>query len=59
VAVGNHWYRWLCRQQALDPVAHFAVLLARHRAPRPKPPFNLQARRAAGFTESELEALRA
>jgi uncharacterized ferritin-like protein (DUF455 family) len=22
VAIGNHWYHWLCEQQGLDPVAH-------------------------------------
>jgi uncharacterized ferritin-like protein (DUF455 family) len=35
------------------------VLAQRHRAPRLKPPFNLGARRAAGFDESELQALAA
>ena len=58
VAFGNHWYRYLCDQQGLDPVAYYAVLAARYRAPRLKGPFNFEARRAAGFTEAELEALR-
>jgi uncharacterized ferritin-like protein (DUF455 family) len=35
------------------------VLAARHEAPRPKPPFNLDARRHAGFTAAELQALEA
>ena len=38
VAIGNHWYGWLCARQGLDPVAHYAELVARHEAPRPKPP---------------------
>lgn len=54
VAIGNHWYGWLCARQGLDPVAHYAELVARHEAPRPKPPLNAAARRAAGFTEAEL-----
>ena len=23
VAIGNHWYRWLCARDGLDPVAHY------------------------------------
>jgi uncharacterized ferritin-like protein (DUF455 family) len=57
VAVGNHWYRWLCTQRGLDPLATYAELAARHGAPRPRGPFNLDARRAAGFDEAELAAL--
>jgi uncharacterized ferritin-like protein (DUF455 family) len=57
VAIGNRWYRWLCAREGLDPVAHYAVLAARHGAPRPKGPFNLEARRAAGFDEKEIAAL--
>jgi uncharacterized ferritin-like protein (DUF455 family) len=57
VAIGNRWYRWLCERDGLDPVAHFEQLLVTHRAPRPKPPFNLEARRRAGFDDEELEHL--
>jgi uncharacterized ferritin-like protein (DUF455 family) len=57
VAIGNHWYRWLCERDGLDPVAHYAELALRHHAPRPHPPFNLEARRAAGFTAAELDLL--
>jgi uncharacterized ferritin-like protein (DUF455 family) len=57
VAIGNRWYRWLCARDGLDPVAHYAVLAARHGAPVPKGPFNLDARAAAGFTADELAAL--
>ncbi len=59
VAIGNRWYRWLCTQRSLDPIAHFAVLQQRHRAPRLRGPFNLEARRAAGFEPAELAALQA
>ena len=57
VAIGNHWYRWLCRQRGVEPVQAFAALAKRYRAPVLKGPFNLDARRAAGFEEDELVLL--
>ena len=57
VAIGNHWYRWLCQRDGLDPVAHYGVLVERYLAPRLHPPFNDAARRRAGFTEEELAFL--
>jgi len=57
VAVGNHWYRHLCQQRGLDPLRTYAELAETYKAPRLKGPFNLQARRAAGFEEDELMAL--
>jgi uncharacterized ferritin-like protein (DUF455 family) len=48
---------FLCEREGLDPVAHYAVLAQRHAAPRLHPPFNLEARRRAGFTEPELQGL--
>ncbi len=58
VAIGNHWYRWLCERDGLDALAHYDVVAQRHDAPKPYPPFNEEARRRAGFTEEELVALR-
>ena len=57
VAVGNRWYRWLCTQRTLDPVATYAELVVAYRAPTPRGPFNLAARSAAGFTDDELARL--
>ena len=57
VAIGNHWYRWLCTRRGLDPLRTYAELAMQHEAPRPRGPFNLAARRAAGFDEAELAAL--
>ena len=57
VAIGNRWYRWLCTQRGLDAEAMYPQLVARYAAPRLRPPFNLAARRAAGFSEAELSAL--
>ena len=59
VAIGNHWYRWLCAREGLDPVAHYPGLVARHAAPRLRPPFNRAARQAAGFSTEELDQLQA
>jgi len=57
VAVGNHWYRYLCQQQGRDPIATYAALAKQHGAPRLRGPFNMEARRAAGFDEVELALL--
>ena len=54
VAIGNFWYRWLCERAKLDPHGHYAHLAAQYDAPRAKPPLNIEARRQAGFTETEL-----
>jgi uncharacterized ferritin-like protein (DUF455 family) len=57
VAVGNRWFGWLCAERGLAPLPTYAALAAQHGAPRPRGPFNLEARRAAGFSEDELAAL--
>jgi uncharacterized ferritin-like protein (DUF455 family) len=57
VAAGNRWYRHLCARDGLDPIAAFRELAVRYRAPRLRGPFNLPARRAAGFSDEELELL--
>ena len=57
VAIGNHWYRWLCEREGLHPESHYTTLVQRYEAPRLKPPFNETARRQAGFTEAELQWL--
>lgn len=57
VLVGNRWYAYLCAQRGLEPVATYARLAAEYEAPVLRGPFNLAARRAAGFSEAELAAL--
>jgi uncharacterized ferritin-like protein (DUF455 family) len=59
VAIGNHWYRWLCEREGRDPETTYPELVARYEAPRLKPPFNLEARGRAGFSAEELRALSA
>ena len=57
VATGNRWYHWLCQRDALDPEETYRFAAAQHNAPRLKPPFNLLARRLAGFSEVEIANL--
>ena len=57
VAIGNTWFNWLCEQRKLKPIATFEKLCVDYSAPKLKPPFNLEARRRAGFSESELALL--
>jgi uncharacterized ferritin-like protein (DUF455 family) len=57
VTIGNHWYRWLCAAQGLEPLAHYRKLARQYQAPRLHAPFNHIARQKAGFTEAELAEL--
>jgi uncharacterized ferritin-like protein (DUF455 family) len=57
VAIGSHWFGWLCAARGLAPESTFRQLLVEYDAPPLKPPFNLAARRAAGFSEPELDWL--
>lgn len=57
VAVGNQWYRWTCGQRGLDPITAYPELARQYGAPRLRGPFNLEARRLAGFDEQELRDL--
>ncbi len=56
VAIGNHWYRWLCEERGVDPMLVFGQLMIQHRAPKIRPPLNRPARLAGGFTIAELDA---
>ncbi len=57
VAIGNRWFRWLCEREGHEPLSHYATLAQCHGAPRLRPPFNIEARSAAGFTAAEIKAL--
>ncbi len=57
VEIGNRWYGYLCAQRGLDPVPTYAQLCIQYAAPILKGPFNLEARRRAGFSEAELQSL--
>ncbi len=57
VACGNRWYRYLCEQRGLEPVSTYADLAKRYQAPKLRAPFNIEARKLAGFEQAELDAL--
>lgn len=57
VEIGNRWYFYLCGLRGLEPVATYDDLTVRYKAPVLKGPFNIEGRRAAGFTEAELARL--
>ena len=54
VEIGNRWYGFLCEARGLDLRATYDALVIQYRAPVLKGPFNLEARRRAGFTDEEL-----
>jgi uncharacterized ferritin-like protein (DUF455 family) len=58
VEIGNRWYRYLCDLSGLELGTTYDELAVRYNAPALKGPFNIEARRLAGFTETELVALR-
>ncbi|MCS6943916.1 MAG: ferritin-like domain-containing protein [Sutterellaceae bacterium] len=55
VAIGNRWFHFACLSQ--DPAAVHVRLAAAYNSPTPRGPVNVAARRAAGFTEKELQWL--
>ena len=54
VEIGNRWYGFLCAARGLDLRATYDELVVRYKAPVLKGPFNLEARRRAGFSAEEL-----
>jgi uncharacterized ferritin-like protein (DUF455 family) len=57
VAIGNRWFRFLCAARGLEPRSTDRRISTDYCAPRLRGPFNLAARRAAGFDDDELAAL--
>lgn len=57
VAVGNRWFRHLCIERGVDPVQFHREAVQRLNAPRLRGPFNVAARRQAGFTAQEIDEL--
>lgn len=57
VAAGTRWFRFCCEREGRDPNATFAELLREFVPTGLRGPFNLDARRAAGFAEAELTRL--
>ncbi|PJA33463.1 MAG: DUF455 domain-containing protein, partial [Zetaproteobacteria bacterium CG_4_9_14_3_um_filter_53_7] len=59
VEVGNRWYNFLCTERGLEPVPCFLQLLDQYYPRGLYGPFNIDARRDAGFSESEIALLTA
>ena len=59
VLIGNRWFNFLCSKDNLSPITTYRELATKYRAPVLKGPFNMAARKQAGFTSEELSLLEA
>ncbi|CAM3702213.1 ferritin-like domain-containing protein [Polynucleobacter antarcticus] len=57
VLVGNQWFNFLCTKDGLSPIKTYRELARKYCAPVLRGPFNLEARKQAGFTNEELSLL--
>jgi uncharacterized ferritin-like protein (DUF455 family) len=57
VLIGNQWFNFLCTQENISPIKAYRELAREYCAPTVRGPFNLEARKRAGFTEEELSLL--
>lgn len=52
VAVGRRWFEYLCTRRGQDPETRWRALVEKYFRGALKPPYNVEARDAAGFPES-------
>jgi len=57
VAIGSRWFNYACEVENVPPEETFLNLLKEYMAGDLRGPFELDARREAGFSAAELEAL--
>ena len=57
VAIGSRWFVYACEQENLQPEETFQRLLNEYMSGELRGPFELEARKKAGFSQMELEAL--
>lgn len=57
VAAGTRWFRFCCGREGRESDETFAALLREHAPAGLRGPFNLDARRVAGFGDAELSNL--
>lgn len=57
VEIGTRWYRFLCEKRDLEPESTFRGLIKEYMRGSIRGPFEMDARLAAGFTESEMTML--
>ncbi|MER2511161.1 MAG: ferritin-like domain-containing protein [Nitrosomonas ureae] len=57
VAIGSHWFKYLCQQRELDSEQLFLELINQYFTGQVCGPFHYEARQKAGFSAAELSAL--
>ena len=57
VLIGNQWFNFLCAKESISPIKAYKELARAYCAPTLRAPFNLEARKQAGFTAEELSLL--
>lgn len=57
VAIGSRWFHYCCVQRGLNPETTFTELLRQYYRSTLRPPFNVEARLQAGFSNKELDNL--
>lgn len=57
VEIGSRWFKYLCAERGLDSEKVFIDLIKRYLKGTLRGPFNLAARRLAGFSQEEITAL--
>jgi uncharacterized ferritin-like protein (DUF455 family) len=59
VAIGTRWFEYCCAQEGVEPESTFLGLLRDVARGSLRGPFNVEARRAAGFADTEMAKLAA
>jgi uncharacterized ferritin-like protein (DUF455 family) len=57
VAIGSHWFKYLCQRRGLDSEQTFHTLAAQYFSGQVSGPFHYESRQQAGFSTAELKAL--
>ncbi len=57
VAIGDRWFRYLCKQRNINFEQKYQELLDEYMMTPLRPPFHFQARKQAGFSEAEISYL--
>jgi len=57
VAIGSHWFKYLCEQRGLDAEQTFCQLILQHFSGQIAGPFDYEVRQQAGFSAAEINAL--
>ena len=57
VAIGTHWFNYLCEQRKVDTLETFKYILDNYFDGQLRGPFHTEARKQAGFTDAEMALL--